>query len=194
MKIYIHFRSFILLFGLLSIVSCKTKSIVSEEDEQRNLAILDSLKSVENYSIEIDVVYPFNTLATTQVVTDALWNTGNNANRIDVRADGNYIEIKNDSLKGYLPFFGEQRLNGGDIGGRNTAIQFDEALENLDKSINQKKNNLELNFTARQKDGDNDKYNIKIEIYPNQHVSVDISPVYRTFIKYEGHLANNDLE
>ncbi len=188
-KYVIKIFAFALLTFVLGISqSCKTGALGGKETSAEDLKVLDSIYQLDNYRIEIDVVYPFNTLATTQVANDLLWNTGNNASRIDVRADGNYIQIRNDSLTGYLPFFGERRLNGGDISGRNSAIQFDEFINNLNKSINKKKNRVELNFTAKQKEGDNDKYDTKIYIYPNKSVLVDISPVYRTFMKYEGRL------
>lgn len=187
------FKIILLVFIIptLSIPSgCGASAELDPKVAAKNEKIIDSLYQLNNYRIEIDVVYPFNTLATTQVANDLLWNTGNNANRIDVRADGNFIQIRNDSLTGYLPFFGERRLNGGDLSGRNTAIQFEDTLSYLNKTINKKKKRLELNFKAEQANGGNDKYDLKIYIYPNRNALVDISPVYRTFIKYDGRLVN----
>ena len=120
-------------------------------------------------------------------------NTGNNANRVDVRGDGNFIEIKNDTVKGYLSFYGERRQNSGEYG-RSSAIQFEEPLEDLSKKIDKDKGKLELEFSANQKGTDNEKYDLSIDIYPNKNVSVFITPVYKTFMRYSGILESVDVK
>jgi hypothetical protein len=174
----------ILIFTLFA--SCKTSSVSKSEGKAKNLTILEDLRSQDDYFIDIEVIYPLNSVTTTQVANTLLANTGNNANRIDVRGDGNFIELKNDSVKAYLPFFGESRISGGGFGGQNIAIEIDEPLKDLKKNINTKKDKLELEFKATQNKGDKDKYQIKIELFANKKASVDITPVYRTFIRYDG--------
>jgi len=198
MKINITYR-YIVLLGLGLILSsflwsCKTNTVTKNEANARDMAIIDSLYAQSDYNIAIEAVYPFNTAATTQVANALLWGTGDNANRIDVRGDGNYIKIENDSVDAYLPFFGERRLNAGSLGGINTSIQFNEPLEDLAKEINTQKRKLKLEFTANQKGNDNDRYEITIEIYSNTHVTVNITPVYRTFIRYDGRLEQFNKE
>ena len=174
--------------------SCKSSKVYKEKERVQGLAILDSLYNQNNYRIDVNTAYPFNTLATTQVANTLFRNTGNTASRIDVQGDGNFIEIKSDSLTGYLVFVGERRLSAGSYGGRDLAIQFDEALENFEKQVNKDKVNLELEFTAEQKGSDNERYNIRLEIYPNKNVIINISPVYRTFMRYDGVLVKPDDE
>lgn len=173
---------------------CKTNSLAKSELKLKNQQIIQTLYNQNNYNIEIEVVHPFNTQATTQVVNALLINTGNSSNRIDVRGDGNFIKIKKDSITGYLPFFGERRLNGGDYGGQNVAIQFDEVVKELKKNIVEDKPLLELEFSAKQKGNDSEKYDVKIEIFPNENVSVHVTPVFKTFIKYEGRLSKNTAD
>lgn len=174
--------------------SCKTNKIAKNEANATGMVILDSLSAQNDYKIAIEVVYPFTTAATTQVANTLLWGTGDNANRIDVRGDGNFIKIENDSVKGYLPFFGESRLSAGAYGGTDLAIQFEEPLKAFSKQVNTKKRKLKLEFTAQQKGVDNERYEVTIEIYPNTHVTVNITPVYRTFIRYDGRLEKFDDE
>lgn len=186
-----------LIFVFLTIIvgvftSCKTSKIDQSEARSKDMAILDSLYAQDAYKIAIEVVYPFNTAATTEVANILLRNTGDNASRIDVRGEGNFIEIQNDSVKGYLPFFGERRLSAGAYGGTDLAVQIEEPVKNLSKQINSKKRKLKLEFTANQKGVDNERYEITIEIYPNKHATVNISPVYRTFIRYDGRLEEFD--
>lgn len=195
-KIITHKKLFILyILGVFcSFYSCKTNQIAKNETKAKNLATLDSLYNKYNYRVAIEVAYPFNTIATTQVFNTLLRNTGNNANRIDVRGDGNFIEIQNDSVKGYLSFFGERRLNAGNYGSNNNAIQFEEPLKDLTKEINTDKNNLELEFSANQRGTDNENYQVSLKIFPNKYVSVNITPVYKTFIRYSGTLEPMDSD
>lgn len=183
----IAFLSLVIMISC-SILSCKTNSIAKSEAKAKDLAVLDSFYNQDNYKIDVEVAYPFNTAATTQVANVLLRNTGNTANRIDVQGDGNFIKIKNDSVTAYLPFFGERRLNGGDYGGQNSGIQIEEPLRDLTKQIDTKKGKLELSFKAEQKGNGSDKYEIKIEIYPNNRVMVNVTPVYKTFMRYDGRL------
>ena len=189
-KIKLHKKLFLAYFvGVFCLFySCKTNQIAKNETKAKDLATLDTLYNRDNYRVAIEVLYPFNTVATTQVFNTLLRNTGNNASRIDVRGDGNFIEIQNDSVKGYLSFFGERRLNAGNYGSNNNAIQFEEPLKDLSKKINTDKNNLELEFTASQKGTDNENYQVNLKIFPNKYVSVNITPVYKTFIRYSGTL------
>lgn len=188
-------NTLILLFLCVTFLqSCKTNSLVKSEVRAQNKIVLDSLRNLNNYKVEVDVMYPFNTMATTQVANALLWNTGDNANRIDVQGEGNFLKIENDTLTGYLPFIGERRLSAGPYGGTDLAIQFEEKLENLQKTVNEDQGRLELLFKAKQKGSDNEVYNIRLDIYPNKKVAIDVTPVYRTFIKYNGRLVDVDKE
>jgi len=186
------FKLSIVVLVLSFFTSCKTNSIAKSELKAKNKVVLDSLYALDDYRVDVEVIYPFNSASTTQVSNRLLQNTGNNASRIDVRGDGNFIELKNDTITAYLPFFGESRISGGGVGGQSIAIEIEEPLKDLKKTINPKKETLELEFKATQKEGDKDKYQIKIEIFANYKASVNVSPVYRTFIRYDGKLAEKD--
>lgn len=172
--------------------SCKSSKIDKTEAKAQDMAALQTLLEQDNYYVNIEVAYPFVTAATQRVANALLLrNTGNNANRIDVRGDGNFIKIQNDSISGYLPFFGERRNNSGAYGGRNSAIQFKEALEDLGKQINSEKGKLELKFTVDQTEG-TEHYQILMDIFPNKKVSVNITPTYKTNMRYSGKLTEAD--
>ncbi|MBS3738109.1 DUF4251 domain-containing protein [Mesohalobacter halotolerans] len=169
--------------------SCKAHKIDKSKTKIKNKAILDSLYALKSYYVDVNTAYPFNTSSYSQVANTLLRNNaGNTANRIDLSGDGNYLEIQNDSVKAYLPFFGEQRLSAGDYGGRDLSIKIDEPVDELLKQIDSKKDKLTLKFSTKQDGSDNDKYKIIIDIFPNENVSVKIMPVYRTFMRYDGHL------
>jgi hypothetical protein len=194
MKTRILHKSFVSLYliGILMLFSgCKTNKIDKNKTSASDLAILESLSNRSDYYIEIDVAYPFMTLATMQATNILMRNTGNTANRIEVSGDGNYLKIENDSIKGYLPFFGERRLNAGAYSGTDVSIQLEEPLRDLSKEIDTIKGKLKLEFTARQKNDANEKYQIKVDIFPSKKVSVDIRPIARTLMRYDGTLTEN---
>lgn len=193
-KIILHKGLFLLscMAVLCLSYSCKSNKIEKEKAIAKDLETLESLYEQNDYRIAIQVVYPFTSVATTQVTNLLLTNTGDTANRIDVRGDGNFIEIKNDSVKAYLPFFGESRINSGDYPGANLSIQFNEPLKDLEKQIVPKKGKLQLKFNAKQKNNSNEKYQINLDIYPNKSVIVNITPIYKTFIRYSGILVPID--
>jgi archaellum component FlaF (FlaF/FlaG flagellin family) len=178
---------FLLFFGMLFMLwSCKTNKV--QRNKADDLNILEQLSEQKNYHIGIETVYPFNTAATTQVLNSLLSNTGNNASRINVSGDGNYIEIKGDSIKAYLPFFGERRLNSGSYGSADSGIQINDKLNDYSKEVDSRKRKLVLKFRAQQANQGTDKYDVTIEIFPNNKSIVNITPVYRTFIRYSGRL------
>ncbi|MGX1022984.1 hypothetical protein ACSSV5_000126 [Psychroflexus sp. MBR-150] len=177
------------LISILSLFwSCKTNQIAKAEAKANDLKILDSLYAKKDYHIKINVAYPFASVATTKVANELLRNTGNSANRIDVSGDGNFIKIQNDTVSGYLPFFGESRTSSGSYGGTDLAIQFEEPLKDLKKQINTEKPKLKLEFTTEQKRNNNEKYDVSIDIYPNKNVRVNIRPVHKTVMQYDGRL------
>jgi len=197
MKSHILHKNLILLCLvniLLIFNGCKTNKIDNNKTSATDLSTLESLSEADKYYIEIDVAYPFMTRATAQATNYLMRNTGNNANRIDVSGDGDFIRIENDSVKGYLPFFGERRLNAGSFGGTDVSIQFEEPLTDLTKVINTNKGKLELEFTARQKGDANERYQIKLDIFPNKKVSVDVRPSAKTLMRYDGRLTEPSVD
>lgn len=195
-KIVLHNRLILLYFVSLTclFLSCKSNEIAKGEAKARDMAILEKLHSQNNYRIAVEVVYPFTSAATARVTSLLLTNTGDTANRIDLSGDGNFIQIENDTVIGYLPFFGESRINAGKYGGSSLSIQFKQPLKDLKKQINYSKGKLELEFTAHQEDNESEKYDINLEIYPNKSVDINITPTYKTFTRYSGTLVPFDEE
>jgi hypothetical protein len=183
-----------LYLGLLCLVfACKSADITKSEQKTEVAAQLKTLLEKDVYYIELQTAFPFNTLATTQVLNGLfLQNTGNSASRVELSGEGNFIEISNDSVKGYLPFFGEQRFNAGSYGGRDLAIQFEGVLKDFEKSINTKKKKLEIEFSANHSDDYSERYDVRVELFARKNVIVHITPTNRTFIRYSGIMKQKD--
>ncbi|MUU77121.1 DUF4251 domain-containing protein [Winogradskyella endarachnes] len=172
--------------------SCKSNSVSSSKTRLDDINKLQMLMDRDAYYIDIEVVYPLNTLATQQVANALLLSrTGNNASRIDVSGDGHFVQIKSDSVKGNLSFFGERRLSGGHYGGTNGGIVFNGLPKDYLKGINEKKRKLEIKFTTNQEDEISENYEVKIEIFPNNKVNVNIASTFKSFINYSGTLRDD---
>ncbi|WP_407557488.1 DUF4251 domain-containing protein [Winogradskyella sp. 4-2091] len=189
-KAIVKKSNLIIFFVVLTTMwSCKSSNVDDAEKPSDAINTLQMLLEREEYYIDIDVVYPFNTAAT-QRVANALFlsQTGNNASRIDVTGDGHFIEINTDSVSGNLSFFGERRLSAGNYGGRNSGIVFNGIPEKYVKTINESKKRLDIEFEIKQIDEPSETYNVKLELFPNSKVAVNITSTYKTFIKYSGRL------
>ncbi|WP_262887133.1 DUF4251 domain-containing protein [Winogradskyella litoriviva] len=192
--IYKRFNLIFLLTILTVLYSCKANEVATNNKHTSDLNKLQMLIDKDAYYIDIEAVYPMNTAATQQVANALfLSRTGNSASRIDVAGDGHFIHIKSDSVKGNLSFFGERRLSGGHYGSTNGGIVFDGLSKNYEKTINKKKRKLEIKFTTNQKDEISETYEIKIEIFPNNNVNVNIASTFKSFINYTGTLRDDNI-
>ncbi|WP_178988478.1 DUF4251 domain-containing protein [Winogradskyella schleiferi] len=169
--------------------NCKSSDITDDENYTTDINKLEMLLEKEAYSIDIEAALPFVT-ASTQQVANALFlsRTGNTASRVYVGGDGHFIEIKNDSVKGDLPFFGERRLSGGPYGGRNGGIAFEGLPENFEKSLNKNKRKLEIKFSISQTGESSERYDVNLEIFPSKNAVVNINSTYKTSMGYTGNL------
>lgn len=186
------FRIFSLIAILAVFWSCKSNDVIASDKHAAEINKLQLLMDKDAYYIDIEVVYPLNTVATQQVANALLLSrTGNNASRIDVTGDGHFVQIKTDSVKGNLSFFGERRLSGGHYGSTNGGIVFNGLPKDYQKAINEKKRKLEIKFTTNQEDEISENYEVKIEIFPNNKVNVNIASTFKSFINYSGTLRDD---
>ena len=81
-------------------------------------------------------------------VFNGTWLTARNGNRIDLGTSSNQMEIKKDSAKGSLQFFGEVRsANFRSEGG----IVFDNIINDYKVTYNDKKRRVQISFNVRNK-------------------------------------------
>ncbi|MEO1031243.1 MAG: DUF4251 domain-containing protein [Bacteroidota bacterium] len=179
----------LLLSGLVLNTSCKSADSMTTAEESAALAALETQLNAKAFRVDINTIFPFNTAATNQVLNDLLiQRTGNSANRIDVSADGHFIEVSNASTKGSLPFFGEQRLVAGHYNGDNQGIEFDGEPEDYSMTKHKKKNALEIKYHIKDKYETTESYNVQLTIYPNKSVDVFITSTLKNLIRYKGEL------
>ncbi len=91
------------------------------------------------------------------------------------------IELKNDTVISHLPYFGRAYsipYGGGD------GLHFSVPVTDYSISYN-KKNRAQINFNARNSE---DNYAFSIQVFPNGTATVNVTPVNRQSITYQGEL------
>ena len=189
-RLYTYFIVLIVLFGNFHLFTgCKSAETSLKPEDAQALTELETLLKQKEYRIDIHTIYPFNTAATTQVLNDiVLRNTGNTATRINVRGDGNFIELQDSIATSYLPFFGEQQMSTGNYGGTDSAIQFEGMLKDYSVERHSKKDGFVIEFTTKQKNHNTESFDVSIIVFLNKKADITVLSSHRNFIRYEGQL------
>jgi hypothetical protein len=141
---------------------------------------VESLIESKNYTIKSDWAYPQVTYAMQQVLNSGLMPRGSSANAISLIGNPNYLTVKKDSVKSYLPYFGERQMGAayGDAG----AIELEGAIENYEV-LKGKKNSYLVKFNANSK---TERFDIIIQFFPNYKSDIRIQSSSRFPISYSG--------
>lgn len=158
--------------------SCSTsKNAATDEDIKALKDLVDS----KAFTIESDWANPQVTSATQQVLNSGILEPGSNAGGINLIGNSNFLTISGDSIKSYLPYFGERQMNVG-YGGEDNAIQLDGLLENY--SVEEKKNNSYLiRFNAK---SNSESFQVYITLFSNMNSDIRINSNTRFSIGYRG--------
>lgn len=163
--------------------SCKSSESMAERTQALNN--LETKINNKNFKIDINTVIPFNTNATTQVLNNLMRYTGNTGNRITV--NGYYITFKNDSISGYLPYYGEQQLSSNrynsDLG-----IEFSGKPKEYSLDKHKRKDAYIMKFTINDEKDTVETYRVFITFFPSNTADVNIVTSHRNGISYRGQL------
>jgi len=185
-----HLILLVLYFGSFSLLfSCKATKNGMQTNNTIALNELEVLLQQKEYRIDIYTIYPFNNAATTQVMNALLLqNTGNSASRIDVRGDGNFLELQDSTATSYLPFFGEQRMRTGNYGGTDSAIQFEGIIDDYTIKPYKNKDAFIIEFSVNQKSHSTESFDVSIIVFLNKNVDITLMSSHRNSIRYQGQL------
>jgi len=175
----LHYFTGLLLFAV--ICSCSgSKNTVSGP---KNMGALDSLVQQKEFRIVNNWANP--------MVTNAMMNLSdllgpqNNIQRINLMGNPSYLDIKGDSVKAYLPYFGERQMGGGyNMDGE--AIQFDQEAADMKMEYIKAKERYRIRFKANK---NSESFNVILEIYANRKTNLMINSTQRNPIRYEGIIA-----
>ncbi|QLE02304.1 DUF4251 domain-containing protein [Galbibacter sp. BG1] len=165
----------------LCVLSCGgTQNAVSDAD----LAALDKIINDKNFRIECQWAMPTVSTSMMQIAGSGLLAPGNNVQRIDLSGDGAFLEIKGDSAKADLPFYGERQMGGG-YNPDGEGIKFDQEVSDMEIEYQENKKHYRITFSAN--DGTK-SFNVTLMVFQNKKTSVSVNSSERDFITYDGTL------
>ncbi len=171
------------LFGFIAVLiigSCgSTQSILGTPQEK---AMVDSLIANRAFRIVNQWALPTMSTSMMKLSSSGILGPGNSGQRIDLSGNGNYLEIKGDSVRAFLPFFGERQMGGGynaDGGG----IRFDQVANDISFHYDESKNIHIVRFSA--KDG-SESFEVTLNVFSNKKSSLLVSSSQRDMIRYQG--------
>ena len=180
MKLLLSYNILFILF-----MGCGSNRVFTEQESQayQDLKYLVASKSFEIVSTS---AMPMASAAFSKVANSKILGPGNNAGNIDITSNSNRLTIKGDSIRGYLPYFGEQTFGGGDYGGNHSGIEFNDTPKDYQVVHHDKKHAVDIAFKINDEYRNNDRYTIIITLYPNLRSTIRVQSTTRTTIEYMG--------
>jgi hypothetical protein len=151
---------------------------------QKDDKALDKLVESKMFRIESTWARPQATTATNAIAGSNLQAPGSSGNSINLIGNFNYFEMKADSVKAYLPYYGERQFGNGHYSG-STAIEFNGIPRELEIEKNEKKGYYHISFLA---DKDTETLQLNIKLYPSMKSLMTVNSNQRMVINYEGKL------
>ena len=145
---------FMLLLALLVGIPTLSAQSKKEKKEQKKEAVKKLIES-ENYKIDVNTAMPLTSSYS--------------------------LEIRNDSVISYLPYYGRAYsipYGGGD------GLNFKAVLKEYSMEMD-KKGNAVIEFIARNPE---DRYEYRVKVFPNGSASIDVNMQNRQSISFQGEL------
>lgn len=167
------------------LLSCKSANQYSDEQIKNFETLIES----KHYTIDSDWARPQVTYAMQQVLNSGILQPGSAPNAINLVGNANFLTISGDSIKAYLPYFGERQMNVA-YGGSDNAIELNGLLK--DYAFEPKRNNsylITLNANSKI-----ETYNISIVVFPNMKSEIRVNSSSRFPISYIGNVKPIDKD
>ena len=152
---------FMLLLALLVGIPTLSAQSKKEKKEQKKEAVKKLIES-ENYKIDVNTAMPMR-------------------GRSIPLTSSCSLEIRNDSVISYLPYYGRAYsipYGGGD------GLNFKTVLKEYSMKMD-KKGNAVIEFIARNPE---DRYEYRVKVFPNGSASIDVNMQNRQSISFQGEL------
>ena len=152
---------FMLLLALLVDIPTLSAQSKKEKKEQKKEAVKKLIES-ENYKIDVNTDMPMR-------------------GRSIPLTSSYSLEIRNDSVISYLPYYGRAYsipYGGGD------GLNFKAVLKEYSMKMD-KKGNAVIEFIARNPE---DRYEYRVKVFPNGSASIDVNMQNRQSISFQGEL------
>jgi hypothetical protein len=109
-----------------------------------------------------------------------------------VAGAGHYVEVREDMVKGSLPYFGEQRQGSSMYGRTNAGIEFEGAPRDYEVVPDPEKNRVVIKFVADDSHKGTEDYDVILTVLPGGSADIKITSSQRSTIAYSGNLTKLD--
>ncbi|MDQ7917639.1 DUF4251 domain-containing protein [Mesonia sp. MT50] len=168
--------------SLISIGLWSCSSLSSAQKESNAKEISRWLDHQEVH-IDLNTAYPRSSSALQQLANNGLLAPGNTSNVINLSSSKSFIKIHQDSIQGYLPYYGT-RQTAGRLG-ENGSINFHDLPKNYSEHLDPKTLIHHIAFEIPQKKS-SEAFQIQIQIYPSKKAQVSVNSSQRDGISYQG--------
>lgn len=171
--------------GLLAVITATVIACSSSKDATyAPEAIAQFHELVQNDSLRINARWanPMGTQSMNAIANAGLLPPGSAVNRIDLIGTSSFLEIKGDSVKAHLPYYGERQMagvyNSNDVG-----IEFNGVPKDFAMVFNEKKKVYEMFFNIKNND---EAFDVNAVLFPNRKIIMYINSSQRLTIQYQG--------
>ena len=173
----LYYLSFIVAIAFFSCKSAGSKVTDGQ------IKALESLVENRSFNIESNWAYPQTTAAMQQVFNAGLLQPGSSSGAINLVGNSNFLTIAGDSIKSYLPYFGERQTNVG-YGGNDSAIQLSGIVENYTVTKG-KRESIVISCDAKSK---SEHFKVIVNLFPNLKSNITLIGASRHSISYSGYV------
>ncbi|EIJ39964.1 DUF4251 domain-containing protein [Galbibacter orientalis] len=151
---------------------------------------VETLIKDKKFKVENQWAMPQVSSSMVQLGNSGILGPGNNMQRISLIGNTNYLEIKGDSAKAFLPYYGERQMGGG-YNSDGEGIQFEQEITDMQVDFIENKQRYKIQFTAN---NGAESFNVTLLVFPNKKTSLSVNSSQRDFITYDGTISELSKE
>lgn len=174
-----------IVMSMFTLGCSNSKSYTAQED--RAYQQLKELVASQNFEVTSHTARPMASTAFIQVTNSNILGLGNSATNINLIGNANSLKVMGDTIKAYLPFYGEQFF-GGNPGINNNGIEFNDMPEDYQVKLNDSKHIVEISFKIRDEFRGNERYDINMTLFPNNTSTINVQSTSRSNIEFLGNV------
>ena len=172
----------ILVASLLFVV---TAGISQKKEKEQSWDTVDALVESGEFHMEFIWAIAQGSNSMNAIAGSNLQPPGSAGNRFSLINTPNKLDLKDEVVTAYLPYFGEQQFGNGHYSGQ-TAIEFDDVPKELTVTKNEKKKRYDITFHINR---DTEIFQVNIKLFQNLKCQMVVNSNQRFPIRYEGKIS-----
>lgn len=143
---------------------------------------VDSLIENREFKVVNQWALPTMSSSMMELSSSGIMGPGNTAQRIDLSGNTSFLEIKGDSVRAILPYFGVRQMGGG-YNSDGEGIRFEQVVENISFDYDDAKDRYMIKFRAN---NGSESFELILYVFSNKKSSLLVNSSQRDVIRYEG--------